>query len=157
MIAANVIHATRDLGETLSHCRELLAPSGELIALDGLRGQDWRDLIFGLVEGWWQFDDDYRPAHALAAPPMWRRALADAGYGEVEVLGGDAPERGVIVALGPATVVEPPGVWLLAADGGGAAGELAAQLTELNQTVVLACDEAAYSYAPPEHPGVVKA
>ena len=162
VIAANVIHATRDLGETLSHCRELLAPSGELIALEGLRGQDWRDLIFGLVEGWWRYDDDYRLDHALATPPVWRRALRDAGYGEVEVLGadepgGDAPERGVIVARGPATVAEPPGLWILAADVGGAADELAAQLTDRNQTVVLARDEAAYSDTPPERPGIFKA
>ena len=37
LIAANVLHATRDLGEALVHCRDLLAPSGQLIALEGLQ------------------------------------------------------------------------------------------------------------------------
>ena len=38
IIAANVLHATRELGETLAHCRELLAPSGQLMALENMRG-----------------------------------------------------------------------------------------------------------------------
>ncbi len=39
IIAANVLHATRDLRETLTHCRELLAPSGQLMALENMRGR----------------------------------------------------------------------------------------------------------------------
>ena len=35
VVAANVLHATRDLGESLSHCRKLLAPSGLLVLVEG--------------------------------------------------------------------------------------------------------------------------
>ena len=34
LIASNVLHATRYLEETLGHCLDLLAPSGQLIALE---------------------------------------------------------------------------------------------------------------------------
>ncbi len=144
MIASNVLHATRYLEETLAHCRELLAPSGQLVALENLSGQGWMDLTFGQLDGWWRFADDYRPHHALASPAVWRRALGDAEFGEVAILGLDEsdqtgiPDKGVIVAQGPTEVAERPGVWVLASDTRGAAEELAGELAAQNQTIVLA-------------------
>ncbi len=144
LIASNVLHATRYLQETLAHCLALLAPSGQLVALENLRGLGWMDLTFGQLDGWWRFADDYRPHHALATPSVWRQALGDAGFEGIEVLGVDDSyshemlDKGVIVAQGPAQVTEPPGVWVLAASGGDAAEELAAELAARNQTVVLA-------------------
>ena len=168
LIASNVLHATRYLDETLGHCLTLLAPSGQLVALENLRGQGWMDLTFGQLDGWWRFADDYRPNHALASPDVWRRALGDAGFEAVEVLGLDAsrldemPDRGVIVAKGPEKVSEAPGTWILVADSGGdlatdsgsltanggslaansgsLAVELANALAARNQTVLLVSD-----------------
>ncbi|MDE2806451.1 MAG: SDR family NAD(P)-dependent oxidoreductase [Gemmatimonadota bacterium] len=147
IIASNVLHATRYLEETLAHCRRLLAPSGQMIALENLSGLGWMDLTFGQLDGWWRFADDYRPHHALASPAVWRQALADADFEAAEVLGVDEsdssriPDKGVIVAQGPARVTEPPGVWILAADRGGLAAGLAAELAARNQTVLLASDQ----------------
>ena len=144
VIAANVLHATRYLDETLAHCRALLAPSGLLVALENQRGRGWMDLIFGQLDGWWRFADRYRADHALAGPDVWCRALTDTGFTETEILGVDQseaaglPDRGVIVAQGPAEIALPEGVWILAADRGGMAGALAAQLAAQNQRVVLA-------------------
>ena len=148
LIASNVLHATRYLEETLGHCRELLSPSGQLIALENLSGMGWMDLTFGQLDGWWRFADDYRPRHALAGPAVWRRALNDAGFREAEVLGPDesdssgTPDKGVIVAQGPAEVKELRGVWVLAGDRGGLAAKLAADLVARNQMVVLAGEDA---------------
>ncbi len=147
LIASNVLHATRYLEETLAHCRDLLAPSGQLIALENLSGLGWMDLTFGQLDGWWRFADSYRPHHALAEPPVWRRALGNVGFEEVEVLGVDKTDatrmldKGVIVAQGPAVVTEQGGAWVLAADQGRVAEELAAELAARNQTVVLACSD----------------
>ena len=144
VIASNVLHATRYLNETLAHCLALLAPSGQLVALENLRSQGWLDLTFGQLDGWWRFADDYRPHHALATPAVWRQALGDAGFDDIAILGFDEsdpnanPDRGVIVAQGPAEVTEAPGVWVLASDRGGFAAELAQELAAHNQTVVLA-------------------
>ncbi len=146
VIASNVLHATRFLRETLANCRELLAPSGHLVALENLRGQGWLDLAFGQLDGWWRFADSYRPHHALAGPAIWAQALGDAGFGDVEVMGvtdsDEQPDRGVIVAQGPVDVAEPPGVWVLAADRTGTAEALAAELAERNQTVLVVGGEA---------------
>ena len=154
VIAANVLHATRDLGEALSHCRALLAPSGTLVALEGLRRQGWLDLTFGLLDGWWRFSDAYRTDGALVGETVWRRALAEAGYGEAAVLspGAEAPQ-GVIVARGPAKVVEPPGLWVVASDRGEFGGRLAAALAARSQRVVLAGEDASWPDGD-EPPGV---
>ena len=147
LIASNVLHATRYLEETLGHCRDLLAPSGQLIALENLSGLGWMDLTFGQLDGWWRFADDYRPHHALASPAVWRQALGNVGFEAVEVLGPDesdasrTPDKGVIVAQGPAAVMEPAGAWVLAADQGGLAEKLATDLAARNQTVVLASSD----------------
>ena len=144
LIASNVLHATRYLPETLAHCLDLLAPSGTLVALENLSGLGWMDLTFGQLDGWWRFADDYRPHHALASPAVWRQALGDAGFTGAEVLGVDesdasmTPDKGVIVAQGPADVREAPGAWVVTGDGGGLGKELAAGLAARNQTVVLA-------------------
>ena len=165
VIAANVLHATRHLDETLEHCRTLLAPSGLLVALENQRGRGWMDLIFGQLDGWWRFDDRYRTNHALAGPEVWRQALGDTGFTEAQVLGVDPaevaglPDRGVIVAQGPAEIALPEGTWILTADRGGTAAALAAQLAAQNQRVVLARDDEAdgTSKAGEDHAGVESA
>ena len=161
IIASNVLHATRYLEETLTHCLELLAPSGQLVALENLTGLGWMDLTFGQLDGWWRFADDYRPHHALATPEIWRQALGDAGFEAVEVLGVNENDpnrtldKGVIVAQGPVKVSEPPGVWILAADGQGFGAGLASDLAARNQTVVLAgADASANAKQPGSGPGV---
>ena len=141
-----MLHATRYLDETLDHCLTLLAPSGQMVALENLRGQGWMDLTFGQLDGWWRFADEYRPHHALASPEVWCRALDDAGFDAAEVLGLDAsrpdemPDRGVIVAKGPDEVSETPGTWVLVADSGGMAEGLANALAARNQTVLVVGD-----------------
>ncbi|NIP84989.1 MAG: methyltransferase, partial [Planctomycetales bacterium] len=57
VLAANVLHATRDLRQAIGHVRQLLAPQGMLVLLEGTRPQGWLDLIFGLTDGWWRFVD----------------------------------------------------------------------------------------------------
>ena len=156
VIASNVLHGTRYLNETLTHCRMLLAPSGQLVALENLCGLDWQDMTFGQLDGWWRFADDYRLHHAMIGPAVWRQALGDAGFGEVEVLGGSrsdaasTPEKGVILAQGPAEVKETAGVWVLAGDQCGVADELADELATRNQTVVLVSDRAQSDGESPE-------
>ncbi len=165
LIASNVLHATRYLDETLGYCLDLLAPSGQLIALENLRGWGWMDLTFGQLDGWWRFADSYRTDHVMASPAVWRRALGDAGFGEVEVLGIEEPdltgrqEKGVIIAQAPTVIQERAGVWILVGDQNGVAQDLAEDLFLRHQTVMLVEAGEAYPKAPaPElnEPGVIR-
>ena len=133
VLAANVVHATRDLSETLGHCRKLLAPSGLLVLVEGTQARGVLDLTFGLLPGWWRFQDGYRPEYVLAEPEVWERALGDAGFGEVSFL-GDGLGQAVIVARGPAEVEQEAGLFVLSA--GGALGDaVSEELTRRGQRV----------------------
>ena len=144
IIAANVLHATRDLGETLSHCLDLLAPSGQLMALENMRGRGWQDITFGLLDGWWRFADDYRADHAMTSPSVWQQALLDSGYDEVGFLGIEGADEGgpfgssVLIAKGPEEISYAPGLWVIYADASGTGAQLARELATRNQTTVLA-------------------
>ena len=82
VLAANVLHATRDLGESLRHAARLLAPHGMLVLLEVVRRSNWSDLVFGLTPGWWRFADaTLRPAHLRCSDRAsggwsWRRISA---------------------------------------------------------------------------------
>ena len=160
VIAANVLHTTRDLGESLVHCRNLLAPSGLLIALEGLRHRTWQDLTFGLLDGWWRFDDSYRSRHAFATAGEWGQALGDADFTGVEFLGTRNPDTeehlgsSVILARGPTEVAPASGVWVIAADKAGMAEQLATELASRNQTVLLAHGEQDTNGCLAEFPGI---
>ena len=80
VIAANVLHATRDLSAVLRRAHELLAPGGLLVALEATEHPIWLDVTTGLIAGWQRFDDRWRGEHPLLAPDTWKQALAEAGF-----------------------------------------------------------------------------
>ena len=133
LVAANVLHATRDLEESLAHCRRLLAPSGLLLVLEGTERRGWLDLTFGLLPGWWRFDDVYRSDYALVGREAWGRALSASGYGEVALV-GEAGGQVVLAARGPAEVAGERGLFVLSGAGAEVA-ELAGELSRRGQEV----------------------
>ncbi len=87
ILAANVLHATKDLNETLAHVNRLLTPGGMLILLEGIKRVRWVDLTFGLTEGWWRFaDSKLRPTYPLLSPSQWQTLLQEKGFTASEVL-----------------------------------------------------------------------
>jgi acyl transferase domain-containing protein/SAM-dependent methyltransferase/acyl carrier protein len=81
VIAANVLHATADLRQTLGHARKLMAPGAMLLLLEGVAPERWVDLTFGLTEGWWRFTDTaLRPDYPLIGRNAWLAALRDLGF-----------------------------------------------------------------------------
>jgi malonyl CoA-acyl carrier protein transacylase len=80
-IAANVLHATQDLKQTLANIWQILAPGGILILVEGTCRSRWLDLIFGLTDGWWRFQDtDLRPDYPLISATQWMQLLQQNGF-----------------------------------------------------------------------------
>ena len=105
IIAANVLHATRDLRRTMSRVRELLRPGGVLVLLEGTRLLRWVDLTFGMTEGWWRFTDrELRPQHALLAPEQWRMLLESTGFDQVAAAPENVEAAGQTVLLARAAL-----------------------------------------------------
>ncbi|MES2946432.1 MAG: SDR family NAD(P)-dependent oxidoreductase, partial [Pseudomonadota bacterium] len=98
VIAVNVLHATRDLHATLSAVRSLLRPGGLLLLGEITGAPGWLDLVFGLLEGWWRFEDtSLRADTALLTPTQWRALLAETGFDDVAIA-QDSDRQGLIVA-----------------------------------------------------------
>ena len=134
VVAANVLHATRDLGSSLRHCRRLLAPSGVLVLVEGVEARAWLDLTFGMLPGWWRFADAYREEHPLVPPAVWRRALSESGFGGAAVL-GPAAGGAVMLARGPSEVEASAGLFVLA-EGAAFGDELGEELRRRGRTVL---------------------
>ncbi|MGZ4767689.1 MAG: type I polyketide synthase [Ilumatobacteraceae bacterium] len=97
VIAANVLHATRNLDVTLANVRAALAPGGVLIAYEGTEHPDWFDITTGLIEGWQRFDDGWRTDVPLIGPERWAEALAAAGFDDVASFPGEGtPASGLL-------------------------------------------------------------
>jgi malonyl CoA-acyl carrier protein transacylase len=138
IIAANVLHATTSIKQTLSYVRQMLAPGGMLVLLEATTRTRYVDLIFGLLEGWWKFQDhELRPDYPLLSRCQWKNLLNETGLTQVVILPEveGMPEilsqQAVIVASAPqiseSTASIPKG-WLLFADSKGVAQQLARQL-----------------------------
>jgi acyl transferase domain-containing protein/aryl carrier-like protein/N-acetylglutamate synthase-like GNAT family acetyltransferase len=135
VIAANVLHATQDLRDTLANVRKLLAANGTLILLEGIAHRRWIDLIFGMLEGWWRFTDhDLRPSRPLLPVATWHQLFADTGFAESAAITPDWDEclfdQAVLLARTPAEpeVDAPSRHWLIFTDAGGLGHQLSSLL-----------------------------
>jgi NADPH:quinone reductase-like Zn-dependent oxidoreductase/SAM-dependent methyltransferase len=87
VVAANVLHATADLRQSVKHVRGLLRPKGLLVLLEGTGKWRFADLVVGLTDGWWRFSDpDLRKQYALIAPDEWRGLLSAEGFSDAFVV-----------------------------------------------------------------------
>ena len=94
VLATNCVHVAHDLVDATGNIRRLLRPDdGFLIMLEMTQTLAWIDVVFGLLEGWWRFDDGRE--HALVPASVWKDVLLRAGYGHVEWTDGDLPESGI--------------------------------------------------------------
>ncbi|MDZ7269348.1 MAG: SDR family NAD(P)-dependent oxidoreductase [candidate division KSB1 bacterium] len=145
IIAANVVHATRDLRQTLRHLRQLLAPRGLLLLLEGMQPQRWIDLTFGMTEGWWRFTDlELRPNYPLLPPAAWFTLLRELGFEQIETVpaqqSGRAWSQNALLlsrAPGGLAIADRKDAWLIFADQGGVAQGLAQHLQAQGERCVL--------------------
>ncbi|GAB2909095.1 hypothetical protein GCM10027075_05820 [Streptomyces heilongjiangensis] len=95
VVAANSVHATRHLGESLGRIRRLLAPSGVLVLEELVRNHDCMTAMIGPLPGYWSAVDVAArlPHSPFFDVPRWRAALAEQGFEGTWVLGApDLPE-----------------------------------------------------------------
>ncbi|MFF2945451.1 SDR family NAD(P)-dependent oxidoreductase [Streptomyces niveus] len=82
VVAANVLHATRDIRRTLRHAKGALRDGGWLLLNELAAFDVFSHLTFGLLEGWWLFEDvSLRvPGSPALSPENWREALHGEGF-----------------------------------------------------------------------------
>lgn len=103
IVAAHVLHATRNIAETLEHVLRLLAPGGVLLLLEETRFQRKYNFSMGFLPGFDHFEDhELRPLHPLLSSAQWRQALLGAGFADFATFtepGSAAEVLGVDVML----------------------------------------------------------
>lgn len=82
ILSTNCIHATKNLTASTTNIRRMLQPDGLLCLVELTRNLFWFDLVFGLLEGWWLFNDGRK--HALATEGLWEHDLHAAGFDWVD-------------------------------------------------------------------------
>jgi acyl transferase domain-containing protein/ubiquinone/menaquinone biosynthesis C-methylase UbiE len=100
VIAANVLHATKNIRQTLRNTKAVLKKNG-LILLNELSGNSlFTHLTFGLLEGWWLYQDpELRiPGSPGLSPQTWQRVLESEGFRSVFFPAQEAHELGQQVA-----------------------------------------------------------
>jgi NADPH:quinone reductase-like Zn-dependent oxidoreductase/SAM-dependent methyltransferase len=159
ILAADVLHATADLGQALASVKRLLASNGLLVLVE--LNQDLLLPVFGILKGWWRFTDrELRPHSPLLPGPRWCEWLRSIGFAEAEPLTDvpweDQPVDSVLLAQGPRIdssvlplteeVPRPMKSWLILADRGDIGKTLAAALKERGDCTVLAWTGPAYRH-----------
>ncbi|GME44030.1 beta-ketoacyl synthase [Neofusicoccum parvum] len=81
VIAANVLHATSDLSQTLENIYRLLKPGGKLIIQEFTQPEFLAGpLAFGLLPDWWRSTEQSRKWGALLTEKGWVAALRENGF-----------------------------------------------------------------------------
>ncbi len=172
VLAANVLHATSDLRQTLRHIRQMLAPGGLLILLEGPGPQRWLDMVVGSTEGWWKFSDtDLRPSYPLLSQAQWQSLLEEMGFQEATGLtdATEKPPQFLVLAQAPGgtssidstdqpasmPAVRPlfaqPGTWLVFRDKAGIGDQLSAQMRSRGERCVLVSQGEQYGLVGEDH------
>lgn len=102
VIAANVLHATKNIRQTLRNAKAVLKKNGLLLLNEISDHNIYSHLTFGLLEGWWLYEDpDLRiPGCPGLYPDTWKMALESEGYRYVSFIAEQSHQLGqqIIVA-----------------------------------------------------------
>jgi len=82
VVAANVVHATTHVRVSLRNIKTLLKHNGILLLNELSAKSLLHHLTFGLLEGWWRYEDDALriPGSPLLEPDVWVRVLEEEGF-----------------------------------------------------------------------------
>ncbi|WP_440217107.1 SDR family NAD(P)-dependent oxidoreductase [Chromobacterium piscinae] len=85
VIAANVLHATKSIANTIRNAKALLANNGLLVLNEISKNSLFAHLTFGLLEGWWLYEDPFLriPGSPALSPSMWKAVLEMEGFRSV--------------------------------------------------------------------------
>ncbi|KAJ3534043.1 hypothetical protein NM208_g7715 [Fusarium decemcellulare] len=85
VVASLVLHATRNLEETMKNARKLLKPGGRLLMVELTDNDPMRfGFIFGGLPGWWLGYDDGRKLSPCVGADVWDDLMRKTGFSSIE-------------------------------------------------------------------------
>ncbi|KJV06057.1 methyltransferase [Methylocucumis oryzae] len=84
VIATNVLHATQDISQSVFHAKQLLVQNGLLLINENCRKITLSTLTFGLLDGWWRYQDMALriPGSPLLTEQRWLQVLSEQGFNQ---------------------------------------------------------------------------
>lgn len=92
----DVVHATPDVAKAVTQLSRLLKPGGALCLVETPPIPRWYEMVWGLAEGWWYFNDtELRSGTTpLLSPDAWQEVLQRSGlFADVAVFPREAEAR----------------------------------------------------------------
>jgi len=81
IVGLNVVHATRCVEESLKNLKKLLSPGGVLCLMELTNPKRWLNMIDGLAEGWWYFEDERTNLKSpLMSLDTWEHLFRKVGF-----------------------------------------------------------------------------
>ncbi|KAF2004264.1 polyketide synthase PksD [Amniculicola lignicola CBS 123094] len=81
IFAGSVLHATANLSRSLENLRLLLKPQGQLVIQEPTRPNSFPiGLAFGVLDGWWLGEEDYRQLEPTVTEGRWDSLLRESGF-----------------------------------------------------------------------------
>ncbi|KAH8883107.1 putative polyketide synthase [Thozetella sp. PMI_491] len=90
ILAANVLHATKSMKNTMTNVRKLLRPGGKLVLVELTRERFTTSTIFGTLPGWFASEEEDRVRGPTLSEDKWHTLLRDTGFGGLDVAVSDA-------------------------------------------------------------------
>lgn len=108
IIAANIVHATPYLRDTLSNIRSLLRTGGILLLTELLPTLKTTSYIFGHFSGWWLGESDGRCGGPLVDYERWDQELKASGFSGADtvVYGSEEPYRQIMTIASRAVAID---------------------------------------------------
>ena len=102
VVAANVLHATRNISNTLARIKSALKGNGLLVLNELSKNTLFATLTFGLTDGWWLFEDSEirLPGSPGLSSEQWKRVLSEERFCPIKFPDPEARDMGqqIIVA-----------------------------------------------------------
>ena len=92
IIAANVLHATPSMDQTLSHVRKLLKPDGKLVMSEITNPLLRIHMIVGSFDGWWAGEKDGRKWGPTMPEETWNEVLSRNSFSGLDLVVQDIPD-----------------------------------------------------------------
>jgi acyl transferase domain-containing protein/NADPH:quinone reductase-like Zn-dependent oxidoreductase len=80
IIAAQVLHATKNMGVTMRNVRKLLKDDGKLLLIETTKDSIDVHMVFGTLPGWWLSEEPERKYSPNMPLAMWEPILKGAGF-----------------------------------------------------------------------------
>ena len=78
VIGTNVVHATSDIVLSCKRIKSMLRDGGFMLLSEVTRIVDWYDIVFGLLDGWWEFTDGRE--YVLLDAQTWMKKIEEARF-----------------------------------------------------------------------------